>query len=556
MKSTTIKLLAIVFSFVFMCTNAFSNSGKLPAQIIITNSETIYNGQQQGISVETVPAGLNVFVTYNNYYEEPVNAGKYAITVDIIDDTYEGSVSSFFNIYKAIATLNILNTSTVYDGEEKTVSYETEPAGLNVDITYNGKTESPINAGNYTVMAIINEANYKGGDVVNFKINPIQAEIEILSPDNLVYDGQMHSAIISTTPDSLPFSVVYNNSLVTPLNAGEYVIRATITDPNYSAEVVKNLIIEKAEIEVSIMAENDVYSGEEKSVSVTTELPNIDVDVYYNGSLKNPVNAGTYEVAAIVNHPNYRGTATTNYIIERAPVTINISNLTQAYDGNPKPVIVSTSPENVLVDVFYNGQKDAPVYVGDFFVMAKVADENFIGTEMAALVISMQEQDIVWEQNLSEISVGDEIELPAESTVGLELNYKSSNPEVADVVGNLLQVQGIGKTVLTAFQLGTENISELYDSVEIEIKSSGLEAELTNIQIEVWPNPVQEYLFINSPEATKVDVQIINCSGNLVKNQVYNHSSLNVDMTSYSPGLYIVKIKANGQEKELKILKQ
>lgn len=559
MKSPALTFLAFVFSFYSFGLNAKAiiASGKIQAGIFISNTETIFNGQQQGVKIETNPESLNVFVTYDNYYEKPVNAGEYSVRVEIIDENYEGVALTTFNIYKAVATVHFTITSAVYDGAEKSITFETEPAGLNVDVTYNGVFDNPVNAGNYSVMGAISERNYKGGDVTNFSILPASAEIQILSPLNVVFDGQNHPANISTIPESLPINVLYNNSMDSPLNAGEYEIKASITDPNYKASIVERFEIEKALIDFNIQADKSVYTGKEMPVTIISEMQDIDIDVFYNGSIEVPVNAGSYDVTAVVNNKDYQGTATANYRIEKAPAIISISNLNQVYGENTKPIIVNTVPENLEVGIFYNGNNEAPVNAGDYYVFAHVTDDNYFAETSNILTISMQTQQIVWEQELSQIQVGDEVELLAESSSGLELEYVSSNPEVADVSGNWLIVGGVGKTIITAFQTGTENISDVYDSVEVNIESIEISDETEEaIDIKIWPNPVQEYLFVNSPGAEQVEVKIINGSGDLVKDQTYAYSNPNINMSTYSPGIYIVKIIAGGQEKEHKIFKQ
>ncbi len=47
-----------------------------------------------------------------------------------------------------------------YDGHPKAASYATTPPGLQVVLTYDGSTNEPVNAGTYTVVGTIDDANY------------------------------------------------------------------------------------------------------------------------------------------------------------------------------------------------------------------------------------------------------------------------------------------------------------------------------------------------------------------------------------------------------------
>lgn len=65
---------------------------------------------------------------------------------------------------KTAATVTLGNLSQMADGyNAKTVSATTTPAGLTVNLSYNGSVYPPTAAGSYTVVGVINNANYYGG---------------------------------------------------------------------------------------------------------------------------------------------------------------------------------------------------------------------------------------------------------------------------------------------------------------------------------------------------------------------------------------------------------
>lgn len=71
-----------------------------------------------------------------------------------------------FDVSKATATLALNNMSQTYNGLVKPVSIITNPVGLSgVVVTYNGSSDVPINAGNYTVVASISNDNYQAQSV-------------------------------------------------------------------------------------------------------------------------------------------------------------------------------------------------------------------------------------------------------------------------------------------------------------------------------------------------------------------------------------------------------
>jgi sugar lactone lactonase YvrE len=70
-----------------------------------------------------------------------------------------------FPIAKAQATLTLGNLSFVYDGSPKTVSVTSNPAGLpGIAVTYSGSSTPPVNAGTYTVLAVLTDPNYQAAN--------------------------------------------------------------------------------------------------------------------------------------------------------------------------------------------------------------------------------------------------------------------------------------------------------------------------------------------------------------------------------------------------------
>jgi hypothetical protein len=57
------------------------------------------------------------------------------------------------------------------------------------------------------------------------------------------------------------------------------------------------------------------YDGTPRSVTVSTDPPDLEVAVTYNDAPDLPVSAGTYDVVATVTDPNYQGGATANFVI-------------------------------------------------------------------------------------------------------------------------------------------------------------------------------------------------------------------------------------------------
>ena len=72
-----------------------------------------------------------------------------------------GSVSQQFTIRPGSASITLSGLDATYDGTPKSVVAGTTPSNLDgVTVTYDGSSNPPVNAGSYTVVATLSNANY------------------------------------------------------------------------------------------------------------------------------------------------------------------------------------------------------------------------------------------------------------------------------------------------------------------------------------------------------------------------------------------------------------
>ncbi|MFT5972695.1 MAG: hypothetical protein ACJAZC_002892 [Cryomorphaceae bacterium] len=249
----------------------------------------------------------------------------------------------------------------------------------------------------------------------NLTVLPDTATI-IIDEESLtqVYDGLAKQIDITTLPDSIVFTITYNGVETLPLDAGLYEIEVTVTDSNYVGSAAATLNILQAEASVEIAVEDliQVYDGSEKAVSVNTVPQNIATSVTYDGTPDLPVNAGTYAVEVVVVDPNYFGTAVGSLTIEKAEALVNLTNLTQGYDGTAKTVSASTEPENLTINFTYDGSTEAPINAGSYEVIAEVANNNYFGSstdtltvEKAVAIIEFSDLEQIYDGSGQSVSV-------------------------------------------------------------------------------------------------------------------------------------------------------
>ena len=181
------------------------------------------------------------------------------------------SVSQPLVVGKAAATVTLSNLSQPYTGTAKTATVTTVPAGLPVTVTYNGQAGGPTNAGNYEVVAMINDARYSGMAANLFTIGKIANVITFGAlPGKVVGDAPF--ALAATASSKLPVTYTSSNpavatvsgSLVTVVGSGTTAITASQAgNGNYNAatNVTQPLVVRQLAQMLTPAAGSTLASG-------------------------------------------------------------------------------------------------------------------------------------------------------------------------------------------------------------------------------------------------------------------------------------------------------
>ena len=268
-----------------------------------------YDGTPKSVTATTEPAGLAVDFTYNGSATAPTAAGSYAVTGTINDVNYDGFATGTLVIAKAEATVLFDSLGAIYDGTGKMATVSTEPAGLAVDLTYNGSAALPVAVGSYAVTGIVADANYEGANSAVFVISKGAATVSLTGLAQ-AYDGTPKNASATTAPSGLTVDFTYNGSGTAPTAAGSYLVTGLVNDANYAGLGTGTLVIAKAAATVSLGGLSQVYDGAAKTVTVSTAPTGLAVTVTYDGSGSAPIETGQYAVVATILDANYEGAAT------------------------------------------------------------------------------------------------------------------------------------------------------------------------------------------------------------------------------------------------------
>jgi sugar lactone lactonase YvrE len=322
--------------------------------------------------------------------------GTYTITAAFTptdSSTYSSSSSSAsapnYTVTKSAATVTLSALSATYDGNPHAATATTKPAALGTSITYNGSATIPTDAGSYTVIATITDANYSGSATGTLIIAKAAATV-IIGNLTATYDGNPHAATATTKPAGLSTSITYNGSSTAPKAVGSYPVVATITDPNYTGSATGTLVISSSSQTATVTLSNlsATYDGTVHAATATTIPVGLAVSLTYSGSASAPSAAGSYAVVATVTASGYNGSTKGTLIIAKAAATVALGNLSATYDGNPHAATVTTEPANLSTSLTYNGSSTAPTAAGSYPVVATVTDSDYTGSATGTLVIA------------------------------------------------------------------------------------------------------------------------------------------------------------------------
>jgi hypothetical protein len=157
------------------------------------------------------------------------------------DATYIGSTNTL-NVNNATATVTLGDLNQVFDGSGKSATATTTPAGLTVNVTYDGSPNAPTNAGTYAVIGSVADAIYVGSATNSLVISKALATVT-LQDLNQTYNGNPRVVSATTVPSGLAVEFTYDGSTNAPTNIGTYEVIGTVVDLNYDGSATNSLVV-------------------------------------------------------------------------------------------------------------------------------------------------------------------------------------------------------------------------------------------------------------------------------------------------------------------------
>ncbi len=458
-------------------TRAF-NVTKTTASVTLDGLNQVYDGAPRIVTATTNPAGLNVLVLYGSSLVPRVNAGTYNITASISDPIYQGTATGTLVVAKA--PQNISFDAPPDQLATAVVPLSASGGGSGNPVTFAVTGGPGLIEGSHLRFTGAGEVSVRAsqpGGVNHLDAEPVTRTLLVSKTPALVnlsaleqtYDGTPRVAGVSTTPAGLTVTVTYDGNTDAPVNAGQYIVSATIDDVLYAGSETATLTVAKAAqtIDFPVIPNQSMGStptlsatgggsGNPVTFSVTTGPATLTGDNQLQFT-----SAGEVSITASqAGNSNFEAATevTRSFTVSELAAEIQLSALEQSYDGTPRVVIATTVPAGLEVLVTYNGSPNPPVGAGSYNINASIINSShYFGNVSDTLTVSKAAQSIDFEEIASQL---------ATTTLSLSATGGGSgNPVIFSVTsgsavitgGNALSFTASGWVTVTANQNGDDN---------------------------------------------------------------------------------------------------
>ena len=266
------------------------------------------------------------------------------------------ATSDAFDVGKGTATLSLSNLNQTYDGSPKSVTVSTTPAGLSgVMVTYNGSATPPMNAGNYAVVAKLDNADYAAPDASGtLQIAPASSTVSLSCPASVMYTGAAQTPCTAGVTGAGGLSQSVMVSYTNNVNAGTASASATFAgDANHTGSSdAKTFSIAPATSTTTVSCPASVtYTGVAQTPCTASVTGAGGLSLApaptYAGNINAGLASASYSYGGDANHTG--SSASANFAIAKAVLTAKADNQSRVY-GDPNP------PLTASYSGFVNGQ--------------------------------------------------------------------------------------------------------------------------------------------------------------------------------------------------------
>ena len=152
-------------------------------------------------------------------------------------------------------------------------------------------------------------------------------------------------------------------------------------------------------------------------------------------------------------------------------------------------------------------------------------------------------QVIAWEQDLTHLHIGEQVELTAVASSGLPVVYTTEDTSILTIEGNILSTWEAGSIAVTATVPESENYLEAISATQtVIIQSSETSTHLsdTKVSYSIYPNPTDNELNIQSENNIR-HISIYDVQGKLMYSENTNCTHTSIQTQTWPNGTYFIE---------------
>ena len=562
-------------------------------------NDLVYNGITHEIPWTNNLKSLTVEISNN---QTSINAGKGTANISYIckkgaDVVTSGIINYSYEIQKAPLDVYISNVERIYGDSNPDFEYtcfgfvndeDLTVVLTNPTITSNATSYSDV--GQYSITG-------KGGEALNYKFNFIDGKLTIRkAPLNAKVNDASREYGSSNPNFSLTFQGLKNGESTPSWTnrptfeteatyssaVGEYSVTATATPKNYELSSIGSGVLTVIPATLKVVANNKsrlyfeenpeltfYYSGFKngESETVLSSYPSVST------LAKLESNVGKYDISVVGGSaPNYVFSYQTGTLsVNPRKLNVQVGNYERPYgEDNPDFELVyngfvggdNVGELSVIPTASTSANNTSNVGSYTIYVSGGEAQNYTFDYTSGRLYIVKAEQEILWNQDLSNLVVGDQVELTAQSTSGLAITYTLGETSVCELYSTgtrqYLDCLSEGEVQIRATQEGNQNYnSTTRVSKTIKIARTQAKTHLLTIKqassgtISTEVENGSTYKFTITPEEGwyihSVTYNDRNITSELDENNTFFTPSINANAT------LIIAYKENGEDGVLNV---
>lgn len=319
------------------------------------------------------------------------------------------------SVTTAVATVTLSELTATYDGHSKSAVAATVPPGLPVSLAYTDAAgvavSAPIDGGDYTVTATVEDPNYSGSASDLFRIAKATPTITWADPAPITYGTALSdlqlNATASLNGQAVAGSLIYTPGAGTVLDAGaNQVLSADFTPAaagNFNSVAGTTVLISVGGTSqtINFASPGDRTFGDppfELSATATSGLPvsfSVVGTCSVTGTTVTILQAGSCTITASQGgNANFQPAddVVRSIVIAKKNATVTLGSLFHGYDGQAKSASASTDATGESAFQFAyqrNGTAVAePTDAGSYGVVATLINANYQGSASGTLIIN------------------------------------------------------------------------------------------------------------------------------------------------------------------------